>query len=53
MEVKEFEQRIKQYLEENLSIDTRNVGGDYGSKKSIEIQLKLADEVISETWIDA
>lgn len=52
MNSKDFEKRINEYLKDKLSIDTRIVGGDYGSKKSIEIQLKLGNEVISTTWID-
>ena len=52
MEKEEFEKKIKEYLKSKLSITAQEKGGVYGSRKYIEIQLKLDDEIISETWID-
>ncbi|MFE8701136.1 hypothetical protein ACFYKX_11075 [Cytobacillus sp. FJAT-54145] len=52
MEQKEIEHIVKEYLKKHLSIDVEKKGGQYGSKSYIEIQLKLGNEVISETWIN-
>lgn len=48
----EFDEYLKGYLHDNLSIDARYEWGSYGSADSISITLKLDDEVVSSTWVD-
>ena len=52
MNEQELEDRIKKNLTKNLSINYKKTLGSYGSSDHIEIQLKLGDKIISETYID-
>lgn len=52
MEENEFEQKIHEYLSNNLTIGTKKINSSYGSPSYIVIQLKLKEEIISETYIE-
>lgn len=49
---KEFNEQIKVYLKENLSLEKEVAKPGYGMKSTTIIQLKLEDEVISEIYVD-
>lgn len=44
-------EELIEFLRENLSIDTRENRGYYG-ERSLTIQLKLGEEVISSEYVD-
>lgn len=48
----EYEEKMNEYLKNNLRIDVSREGGHFGSQKYISIKLKLNDEIISESYID-
>ena len=48
----EFEEKIKEYLRNNLSIEIENCGGQYGSNSYKKISLKLKDEEFSTAYIN-
>ena len=52
MNEQELEDRIEKYLTKNLRKKKKKTLGSYGSSDHIEIQLKLGDKIISETYID-
>lgn len=52
MSPQELKSFIRNYIKENLSINTRRESVSYGSKSYTVIELKLDDETISETYLD-
>jgi hypothetical protein len=52
MEQEQVEKIIRQYILNNLEIETKLCGGDYGSKKFVEIKLKLNENPFSSCYID-
>ena len=48
----EFNKMIKEYIEENITIESKLCGGDYGSCKYIKISIVLEGKEIDCCYID-